>query len=358
MALADEMVTAAVDADDAALEFEGALCRFAALLELADPTAATALRQAADAAERSRLPHARYLVRSREAAWALLQGRFQEGARLSDEAAVLAEAIGEPDGTGVAATQRLAVALAREGPSGVAPVLEEFGDAGLPYEFLPHGRCFAHLAAGRPEEAAAVLRALPAAEELSRFRWRVLAGLALDVEIAVGAGVTEVCEDRYRRLLPYERETVVIGGGVAVLAPVALYLGLAGTGPEAATHLEDALTSADRLGARPIAARARLELGRVLLAREPAGRRGRALLSEALTAAEDQGLGWLRDRARTALAHADTGQVFHREGQLWTLGYRRTGPAGPHRRGERGHRHRLRRRDGVDRRILDARTGP
>ncbi|MCZ0982618.1 hypothetical protein O1L60_37050 [Streptomyces diastatochromogenes] len=149
LALADEMVTAAVDADAAALEFEGAMCRFVALLELADPTAATALRQAADAAGRSRLPRARYLVRSREAAWALLQGRFQEGTRLSGEAAALAEAIGEPDGAGwprprgspspwPGGTER-----GRAGPRGVrrrrtAP------------EFLPQGRCFAHLAAGRP----------------------------------------------------------------------------------------------------------------------------------------------------------------------------------------------------------------
>ncbi|WP_406510943.1 ATP-binding protein [Streptomyces sp. NBC_00212] len=168
LALAEEMVAAAVDAGNAALEFEGLLCRFVALLELADPAAAAALRQAADVAERSRLPRARYLVRSREAAWALLEGRFLEGARLSDEAAELAEAIGEPDGSGVTATQRIAVAMAREGPSGVSAVLNECGEAGLPPEFLPHGRCFAYLAAGRPEAAAAVLRALPAAEELSR----------------------------------------------------------------------------------------------------------------------------------------------------------------------------------------------
>ncbi|WP_406504477.1 hypothetical protein [Streptomyces sp. NBC_00212] len=115
--------------------------------------------------------------------------------------------------------------------------------------------------------------------------------MAFDVEIAVAVGVPEVCEDRYRRLLPYEQETVVIGGGVAVLAPVALYLGLAGTGPKAAAHLEDALVAADRLGARPIAARARLELGRLLLAHDPAGERGRLLLSQALTAAEEQSAG-------------------------------------------------------------------
>ncbi|MFD0078102.1 ATP-binding protein [Streptomyces sp. NPDC127166] len=321
LSLADEMVAAAVDADDAALEFDGALCRFVALLELADPAAAAALRQASDAAERSRLPRARYLARSREAAWALMEGRFQEGRRLSDEAAALAEAIGEPDGGGVTATQRVAVALARDGPRGVAAVFEEFGDAGLPPEFLPHGRCFAYLAAGEPEAAAAVLRALPPAEEVSRFRWRALAGMAFDVEIAVAAGVPEVREDRYQRLLPYEDETVVIGGGVAVLAPMALYLGLAAGGPKAAAHLEDALETADRLGARPVAVRARLELGRVLQAREPAGERGRVLLSQALSAAEEQGLGWLRARARAALAQADAGHVFHRDGQLWTLGY-------------------------------------
>ncbi|MFI8454696.1 ATP-binding protein [Kitasatospora sp. NPDC085464] len=322
LALADGMVAAAVAAHDTALEFEGTLCRFVALLELADPGAADALRRAADAAERSRLPRARYLVRSRDAAWALLRGRYREADQLSAEASELAEAIGEPDGAGVSATQRIAGALAREGPAGVAATLAECGDAGLPPEFLPHWRCFDHLAADEPGAAAAVLRALPAAEVLSRYRWRALAGLAFDVEIAVAAGVPEVREDRYRRLLPYERETIVIGGGVAVLGPVALYLGLAATGPEAVRHLTDALDGADRLGARPVAVRARLELGRALLARDPAGERGRLLLAQALAAAEELGLDWLRDDARATLARADSDHVFHRDGQLWTLGYR------------------------------------
>ncbi|WP_190094333.1 ATP-binding protein [Streptomyces melanogenes] len=321
LALADGMATAAAAADDAALEFEGALCRYVALLELADPAAATALRRAAEVAERSRLPRPRYLVRSREAAWALMRGRYEEGGRLSDEAVELARAIGEPDGLAVAASQRIVVALAREGPGGVSAAIEEGGDAGLPPEFLPLGHCFAYLAAGRPDAAAAVLRALPAAEEVSRFRWRALAGMALDVEVAVAAAVPQVCADRYRRLLPYARETIVIGGGVAVLAPVSFYLGLAATGPAAAAHLEDALAAADRLGVRPVATRARLELGRVLLARDPGGERGRRLLSQALTLAGEQGLDWLCERARAALVQADDSHVFRREGRLWTLGY-------------------------------------
>ncbi|MEU8923662.1 AAA family ATPase [Kitasatospora sp. NPDC048545] len=322
LALADGLVAAAVDAHDPALEFEGALCRFVALLELADPGAADALCQAADAARRCRLPRARYLVRSRDAAWALLRGRFREAGQLSDEAAELAEAIGEPDGAGVTATQRIAAALTREGPAGVAAALAAYGESGLPSEFLPHWRCFGYLAAEEPEAAAAVLRALPAAEDLSRYRWRALAGLAFDVEIAVAAGVPEVREDRYRRLLPYARETIVVGGGVAVLGPVAFYLGLAATGPEAVRHLRDALDGADRLGARPLAVRARLELGRELLAREPTGGRGRQLLAQVLTAAEEMGLDWLRDDARATLARADSDHVFHRDGQLWTLAYR------------------------------------
>ncbi|MFJ8622114.1 ATP-binding protein [Kitasatospora sp. NPDC093550] len=322
LALAEDLVAAAVEAHDPALEFEGVLCRFVALLELADPGAADALRQAAVVAGRSRLPRARYLVRSRDAAWALLRGRFREAEQLADEAAALAEAIDEPDGPGVTATQRIAAALARQGPTGIAATLAEYGDAGLPPEFLPHWRCFDHLAADEPEAAAAVLRALPPAEDLSRFRWRALAGLAFDVEIAVAAGVPEVREDRYRRLLPYERETIVIGGGVAVLGPVAFYLGLAGGGPEAVRHLTDALESADRLGARPVAVRARLELGRALLARDPAGERGRLLLAQAVAAAEALDLDWLRDDARATLARADSSHVFHRDGQLWTLGYR------------------------------------
>ncbi|MFG2824621.1 ATP-binding protein [Kitasatospora sp. NPDC048365] len=322
LAIAGAMLAAAVEARDPALEVEAALCRFVALLELADPGAAAALHRVVDAAECSRLPRARYLARSREAAWAQAQGRFEDGVRLRAEAAELADAIGEPDGPGVTATQRTVEALHREGPAGVAAALAEAGEAGLPPEFLPYGQCFALLTSGEPDAAAAILRALPAAEELSRFRWRALAGLAFDVEIAVAAGVPEVCEDRYRRLLPYEHETVVIGGGVAVLAPVALYLGLATAGPRARSHLAEALDAAERLGARPVATRARLELGLALLADDPVSERGRELLDRARAAAEEQGAHWLADRARAALAGAATDQVFHRDGELWTLGYR------------------------------------
>ncbi|MFF1904469.1 ATP-binding protein [Kitasatospora sp. NPDC058218] len=322
LTIAEAMTAAAVAAGDTELEFEGLFCRFVALVELADPRAVTALYEVAQAAERSRLPRARYLVRSREAAMALLRGRFEEGGRLSREAAELAEAIGEPDGIGVAATQRMTAAVARGGPGGVVAVLEEFGDAGLPPELLPHWRCFAALAAGEPEAAAAVLRALPPADDLAGYRWRALAGMAFEVEIAAAAGVGEVLQDRYQRLLPYEQEIVVVGGAVAALAPVSLYLGLAAPDPQrAALHLETALAAAERVGALPDTTRARYELGRVLLARDPGSDRGRRLLALALAAAEDQGLAWLRDRAAAALAHMDTRSVFRRDGEVWTLGY-------------------------------------
>ncbi|MFC5645207.1 ATP-binding protein [Kitasatospora cinereorecta] len=320
--IADAMAGAAAAAGDAELEFEALMCRFVALVELADPRAVTALHEAGQAAERSRLPRAGYLVRSREAALALLQGRFEEGERLAQEAAALAAAIGEPDGAGVAGTQRIAAAMTRDGPVGVTRAVEEAGDAALPPELLPHARCFAHLAAGEPAAAAAVLRALPPADALSGYRWQALPGVAFDVELAVAAAVPEVLADRYERLLPYADETVVVGGAVAVLAPVALYLGLAAPTPQrAAEHLRAEVAAAERLGARPVAARARLELGRALLGCEPDREASRQLIAEAGAAAREQGLDRLRDRAEALLAHPGTDRVFHRDGETWTLAF-------------------------------------
>jgi hypothetical protein len=138
----------------------------------------------------------------------------------------------------------------------------------MPAELAPHERAFRQLADGERDAAAATLRAGVSGGTATMFRWRALAEAALVIEIAVAAGATDLCEARYRGLRPYAGGMVVIGGVVAILGPVDLFLGLAAaaTGDLAAArqHLTDAATLADRLGALASAARARVELAHVL----------------------------------------------------------------------------------------------
>src|SRR5262249_40986268 len=115
--LADRMVAAADDEPE--LRFEGLLCRFVALVELADPAAGSALRAAGASAQRLGQPHLRYLALSRRAAFSLATGDLEAGLRLVDEAHELADTLGEPDGWGVYATAKLMTGQLRGGAIGL-----------------------------------------------------------------------------------------------------------------------------------------------------------------------------------------------------------------------------------------------
>jgi hypothetical protein len=93
-------------------------------------------------------------------------------------------------------------------------------------------------------------------------------------------------------LLPRADEFAVVGAAVFTTGPVALQLGLLaaalGRWDDAAAHLDDAARRCDRLGAALLAARARAELARV-------------------------------GAARNDPLPDDTGNVFRRAGDTWTL---------------------------------------
>ena len=149
----------------------------------------------------------------------------------------------------------------------------------------------------------------------------------------------------YRALLPYQAQVVVgtMPHPVVCLGSALLYLGLLATltsrWDEAGEHLEAAVAAHERLGARPLLARARYEYGRTLLARGQAGDRHRALelLDQALAAADALGMAVVADGARAlqaAQAAATSeggpaeaarpevaGTVFRREGEYWTVAY-------------------------------------
>ncbi|HVW39943.1 MAG TPA: AAA family ATPase [Amycolatopsis sp.] len=321
--IADRMAIAARSGGAPDLEFEARFCRFVALVELADPRAQEALWEAGQVAERWRLPRPQYLVRSRQAAMKLVSGQLAEGERLAREAAAFADRIGEPDGWGVLSTQLITLAMTRSGPAGIAEELREHAESSLPPEFAPYWRCFTALAAGDESMAAAILRGLRPAEEVTHFRWRALAGALFDVEIAVAAGADDVCRDRYRYLAPFAEDVVVVGGVVAVVGLVALCLGLcatvAGDHEHAVAHFEDALARAERLGARPLATRARVELGAAMLVRGDR-ERGRALLAGAAEVADELGLDWVRDRALAVLA-GPVRNTFRQDGEVWTVSF-------------------------------------
>lgn len=322
--LADRMARTAARGGDRELEFHAVLCRHVALLELIDPAADSALTQVEDLAQRSGQPRFAYLAASRRAAYTLLTGNVDDAERQIAAAAELADALGEPDGPGVRWTQLIALGLARGGAAGAGTVLRSLGPSVMPSEFAPHETAFRHLANGDTAAAAAVLRAAPRMATVSLFRWRALAAAAFDIQLAVAAGAPELASSEdYAYLHQHCGEMVVIGGAVCALGPVDLFLGIAaaaaGDLPAAAGHLGQAVALTDRIGARALAAWARVELAGVRLrSGDPAG--ARALLGAAADVGRSLGLDGVRDRAAALLAAAAQPVAgFCRTGEVWTL---------------------------------------
>jgi hypothetical protein len=122
----------------------------------------------------------------------------------------------------------------------------------------------------------------------------------------------------------------VVGAAIVFRGAVAHHLGVLaralGRREEAAAHLERALDTHRRLGARPWSLRTRCELAELAL-EEPAGREeALAALRELEGQAARLDLGGVAGRAgarlRDARASAPTRGVFRRHGATWTLGYR------------------------------------
>ncbi len=254
LALADEMVAAvrAIDGGDVELAFEALFCRFVAQLDLGDPGFEITLRDLSQHAETHRLPRQQFLVRSREATVADLRGDHARAARLRDQADDLAAMIDQPDRLAVRYTQLLGVTLAEHGPAGVADLEADVGQI-APNEFEPEMLAFRALAAGRPEQAAAVLRRAAPPADRARYSWRALAALAISAEAALAAGADDLYPALYEGLLPYADEVIDIGGAVTLVGPASMFLGLlaAATGrtDAADAHLRTAREIADRIGA-------------------------------------------------------------------------------------------------------------
>ncbi|MEO7352676.1 MAG: AAA family ATPase, partial [Marmoricola sp.] len=239
--------------------FQGLLCRYVALLEMGDPQAALALAKVEDLAVRTRQPVLGYLARSRRDGWNAMLGvpEVEEHIAATYELATRLEV---PDGFGVYVTQLVAIDIGSAGaPAAIQARKKQLGRQLMPPDYLIEERSMELLAEGDVEAAAALLSSAPPPELRSLFRWRALAAVAFTIEAAWRAGATQVCERCYDHLLPYSGELIVIGGGVCVVGPVDLYLGLAsdarGKPGLARTHLNAALDLAKVLGAKPWANR-------------------------------------------------------------------------------------------------------
>jgi hypothetical protein len=197
---------------------------------------------------------------------------------------------------------------------------------------------------GRDDDARRGLRSL--VDDIPRLPrdglW--LPALALASLLAARLEAADDAASLYPLLSPYADRTVAITmpHPVVCLGSASLYLALlaavASRWDEANSHFQTALRVNDRLGAAAFLARTRSEYARMLIRRDRAADRGRALqlLDKVLAVARTLGLARLVQEIST-LREIETGgtvtgvadeasaitggHVFRREGDFWTVAY-------------------------------------
>ncbi len=294
--IAGELAAAAAAAHETELVLEAHLCRLAALLELGDPSFTVELGTFTRLAERTAIPRYLYLARSRQATAASLTGPLETADELIESAAAYGERIGEPDAWAVKSSQLVGLAFIRHDWTRLNGLAAARGQVLTPPELAWQERAWLLLEADDRAAAAALVASAPSVP--AAYRWRHTAMLTGDAELAAAVGDRRRCLALYEQLLPTAEEFAVVGAAVLTTGPVALQLGLLaaalGRRDDAMAHLDDAARRCDRLGAPVLATRARAERARVLAA---------------------------RDRPATEERGQDDGNVFRRDGDVWTVGF-------------------------------------
>ena len=294
--IAEELAAAAGAAGETELVLEAHLCRLVALLELGDPSFTVQLGTFTRLAERAAIPRYLYLARSRQATGVSLTGPLETADELIAAAAAYGERIGEPDAWAVKSSQLVGLAFIRHDWTRLNALAAARGQALTPPEFAWHERSWLLIEAGDRDGAAALVASTPSFP--AGYRWRHTAMLTTEAELAAAVADRRRCTALYEQLLPMAGEFAVVGAAVFTTGPVTLQLGLLaaalGRWDDAVVHFDDAARRCDRLGALLLAARARAERVRLRAARDhPAAEEG--------------------DRA--------DGNVFRRDGDVWTVAF-------------------------------------
>ncbi|MCW2601676.1 MAG: hypothetical protein JWM02_3505, partial [Frankiales bacterium] len=215
--LATRVVALADDLGDAEQRAEGLLLLANAQLEQGSPVFRYTLRLWSDAMEALGQPRHQYLLLTRRAALALLDGRLDTAESLIDDATTLGERIREPDTGNVRMSQRLALVQQRGDPD----ELRAFADEAV--RWWVGAPVHAHaVAAGflsRAGDLDATRRELNSVRELGGWRadtsylWSVFIGQLAEAAVAVGD--LEMCADVLDGLRPVVTSCGVNGAVVA-----------------------------------------------------------------------------------------------------------------------------------------------
>lgn len=217
-------------------------------------------------------PRHDYLVLTRRAALALIDGEVDDAERLIDEAAALGERIGEPDTGNVRMSQLLGLAHARADPAELRALADEAVRwwVGVPAHAHAVAAGFRALA-GEADDLAAARRHLDTVLALGTWRedrsylWSVFVGSMATA--AARLGDREVCSALLAELEPVAEFCGVNGALVCFMGCNAHWAGLAaralGHVDDARRHFSHALSVHRRIGAPTWSAASEAELARL-----------------------------------------------------------------------------------------------
>ncbi|MEW2066874.1 AAA family ATPase [Streptomyces sp. NPDC007346] len=302
LGLTDEMAVVGRRTQNLDMELHATAMRWVTLLELGDPAFMDQYRIFIRAAERSELPRFAMAVAVDSSLIASLQGRFTEAAETLQGEALDLE--GEDHETfGFMGFHLLWSLHLLQG---------HFAEAEKALSALPGARhpcpgLLEALTAVEQGDAAPARRLIAAQSDCAAPYPRAFMPLWLRLlaQTAATTGDRRLITRAEDELTPYTGQWVVSLYGCDIGGPADLWLGMLAAARDdrdtAVATLTEAAASADRLGARPWAVRARLHLARSLLARAEPGDTGRAraLLSEVQREAAELGLHHLASEATT-----------------------------------------------------------
>jgi hypothetical protein len=329
----DELIELATRAGDRERLIGEHAWRLVDLFELGDHSRAWAELQTYTAlATELRLPWYDWYVGRFHALFATIEGRFAEAEEYANQALAAARRVDHSDALLIYGVSLMSLRTLQGRLDEIEPALQSFA---AQYPRLAAWRyALAYILAlqGRRDSAQVELDRLAANDfaDLPGDYMR-LAAIAYLAEVSHAVGDARRAALLYDLLAPYAERFIVVGYGVSGLGSAARPLGLLaatlGRHDDAVRHLEHALETNERLGARPFAALTRFDLAQVLRSGGGAGAHERAsrLLGEAREQAERLGMAGLLRRigsvaaAATAPPAASAAASLRREGEFWTV---------------------------------------
>ncbi|HKH25690.1 MAG TPA: AAA family ATPase [Acidimicrobiia bacterium] len=298
LTVSTELVAVSERAGNPELAYIGHVHRACDLLELTRvEDARRSARAAVEIVDDLGQPMQRYFVMWLQSTLALLEGRFDDAQRHSDEALEIGIAADHPDAFVVWGTQALVLGWQRgEVAHLVEPaqqLLEQFPELTA----WPAAVALAEALAGLDDQARGRLSSYTADLDVLHFDAIWAPALLSLVEVCRIVDAPECAAPIYECLVPYAQTLCVVSLNLSEMGPVSRALGvlatLMGDYTRAQLHFEDALATSERIGAPPHVARTSVDYARMLLSRRAAGdaERAQGLLMQARTIAERIGQG-------------------------------------------------------------------